>query len=666
MARTWGDEDGMFWTTPVKVGRTALGGNTERGPRQPVEFRMPAAPSGYVLPSVFPRFRYAKRITFDTETHDPDLKSLGPGVRRDGFIVGFSLKVEDQKGEYYPVRHKGGPNLDPAQMFGWLKEEMSTFRGELIGAHLLYDMDYSEQEGVKAPFAQWRDVQIAQPLLNENQRRYSLEHLAQQHLGTGKVESEMDRLYGEGWKKRMLHTHPGHVAPYAIGDVDLPEAILAKQKPLLLQEGLLNLFHMECRLLPMLLYMRRLGMRVDVERAGRFEEELAAKQKVLLDEIERRTGRRLSDTCHTSEVAALFDKQGIAYPLTHKGNATIVNEWLKAHPDPLCDLIVAARKIEKFKGTFVTGYIQDYEINGRLHAQFHPMRGDEFGTVSGRFSSSHPNLQNIPARDDELAPLVRQMFLPDEGMELWSRDYSQIEYRFLVHFAVLAKCIGALEAAQRYRDDPTTDFHVIAAELTGKPRKQAKNINFGVVYGMGKETMASNLGCSVAEADPILREFHARMPFMKSLYDMAANRAKDLGYVKTILGRKRRFDLFEPTKWGLKKRDDPALPLEAAQEKWGNVRRAFTHKSLNGVLQGSAADLIKKAMVDAWDAGLFGEGKPLRCHLTVHDELVGSKDKSKEATEAMRELDNIMTHAIPLKVPVLVSGSSGGNWDEAK
>ena len=347
-------------------------------------------------------------------------------------------------------------------------------------------------------------------------------------------------------------------------------------------------------------------------------------------------------------------------------------QWLEHHPHEIAQWIVAARKYAKFKSTFIEGYILDGHDNGLLRGQFHPLRSSEYGTVTGRFSSSNPNLQNIPVRDEVLGPLVRGLFIPLEGHRWWSKDYSQIEYRFLIHYAVLARCVGADVAQRMYQNDPTTDYHQMTADIIGwagkAGRKRAKNINFGLVYGMGIDKLAASIGLSRNEAQPVLDEYHTQTPYSKQLYNMAASRANDAGFVRTVLNRKRHFNMWESKKFFAAGEERPEpLPYEAAVAQYGeaNVKRAGSHKALNAVLQGSAADLVKLAMVTLKEAGLVGRGG-LPLHLTVHDELDGSENGSAEHAKMLKDVHEIMTHVLPLKVPVLAEGGSGPNWSEAK
>jgi DNA polymerase I-like protein with 3'-5' exonuclease and polymerase domains len=328
---------------------------------------------------------------------------------------------------------------------------------------------------------------------------------------------------------------------------------------------------------------------------------------------------------------------------------------------------MAIRKYDKLRGTFIESYILQSAVNGKVYGQFHPLRGDSNGTRSGRLASSTPNLQNLPSRDEELAPLVRGIFCPDPGHERWVKiDYSQIEYRFMIHYALGP---GSEEARTHFNTHPDTDYHemtldlvapaagwdISTAALRKKHRKPIKNINFGLIYGMGVDKLSRSLGLTAKEGKDLFAAYHRGVPFAKPTMDYAMSEAAESGTVSTILGRKSRFNLWEPATWGS---DTLALPYEEAILRYGNIRRAYTHKALNRRLQGSAADLMKMAMWKCWESGVFhATGVP---RLTVHDELDFSDPGGRR--EAFREMKRILETAIPLKIPVRADADAGPDW----
>ena len=265
------------------------------------------------------------------------------------------------------------------------------------------------------------------------------------------------------------------------------------------------------------------------------------------------------------------------------------------------------------------------------------------------------------------------MFIPDEGWDFWSADYSQIEFRLLVHLAVAYGVTGCEVPQRMYRDNPKTDFHVMVADLTKLPRKKAKGINFGLAFCMGEAKLAGQVGLvnpvtlePLPEAKVMLDQYHAQVPFVRAVSRAATDWARKHSYIATLLGRRSRFELFEPRNWVRGQKRPVALPEEQAKAAYGekNLVRALTHKALNRFTQGSAADIIKVAMVRAWEAGIFSEGTGLRLGLQVHDELDGSVERSARGKETLRALKDIMVNAIALHVPVMVETATGANWAE--
>jgi DNA polymerase I-like protein with 3'-5' exonuclease and polymerase domains len=662
------DSDGIFWVDQPedKVRGTYL------RPQPPIP------ETGWVTPKDFPRLDSAPYIALDTETWDPELLEHGPGWARGiGHIVGVSVAVEDAAW-YFPVRHTILPeqNMLPEAVFGWLRDTLANPNQPKIGANLMYDVGWLSEEKVPVVGPLW-DVQFAEALLDESSE-VALEVLAQRYLGLGK-ETELvyqwcADYYGGavGGRQRanLYRAPPSLVGPYAEADSRLPLRILAAQWPLLEREGLLDLFTMENGLIPLLIAMRRAGVSVSIPKA----EETAARltDKIVLEE------KRLKDligfevnTNAAESISQAFDQVGIKYGKTATGKPSFTKDFLAGIEHPLAETILEIRKCTKLRDTFIQSYIIDSAVNGKVYGQFHPLRGDSSGTRSGRLSSSTPNLQNLPARDEELAPLIRGIFIPDPGHENWVQvDYSQIEYRFLVHYALGA---GSDKAREQYVRDPDTDYHEWALDMVApiagwdisqkeerkRRRKPIKNINFGLVYGMGVPKLTRSLGLSAKEGKDLFAAYHHGVPFVRPTMDAAMAEAQNTGTITTILNRKSRFNLWEPKGWGT---DSIALPYEKAILTYGNIQRAYTHKGLNRKLQGSAADLIKMAMWKCWKDGIFDRtGVP---RLTVHDELDFSN--SGGHNEDFREMQHVLETAIPLKVPVKANPSVGPDWGHAK
>lgn len=629
----------------------------------------------------FPDLQNASIICVDVETYDPGLKENGPGAVRTGYIVGVAIAIPGHEW-YFPVAHEGGGNLDKKKVYKWLNEQLGTGIPK-TGANLAYDLIFLFNEGVQVsgPF---QDIQVAEPLLDEERFSYSLETLAQEYLGIGKDEDEMCAFirqhYGAkaGKEKEYIWKCPAHiVAPYAKMDVKLPILILEKQLPMLMEEGLMDIWEVECALLPILVRMHLNGVRVDVQYAEVLKVEWANK----LIELEK--GFAGINAGSSTQIAAELDKLGIPYPrhaptsaMLKKGitlgNPKLDSKTLATLEDqvPFLSAIREAKKYRHFLNTFIQGYILGSHVNGRVHAQFNQMKGDEFGTVTGRTSTSHPNLANIPnpEKDVYFSQKCRGMFLPEHGCEWLRFDLSQMEYRLMVHFASTLVGSGVEKALRMYQEDPNTDFHEMCAKLTGLTRKQAKNINFGLAYGMGNQKLAASLGVGMTEAKNILNKYHENAPFVRAVSNKASERAQARGYIMTIGGRRRRFNAWEPTKWVSaeeRAKDEefykPRRDKTEAIKLWGAVRRAHTHKAANAVMQGSNADYLKKAMVRGVEDGVTDV---LGMYLnTVYDELgmsIITGDPRHE--EAAAHMKHLMTSSYELNVPVLVSEGRGANW----
>jgi DNA polymerase I-like protein with 3'-5' exonuclease and polymerase domains len=601
-------------------------------------------------------------ISIDCETYDPGMQEdRGSGAHRDdGHLAGISVATEAGFAAYYPVGHESGPNLPKEPIVRWLKKELATPVPK-VGAHLLYDMGWLAREGIKLSGPTY-DIQIADPLIKER-FKYSLDVISKDWTGRGKTDDELDDFLKRNFggpksklKANIWRAPPDVVAPYAIDDAKLPLEIFAKQRLVLEKDGLWDLFVMESKLIPMLLAMRQRGVRVDLSRAERMRDQLKLEYQQLLAEIKRLTGHDV-DVWAAKSIGKVFDAEGIPYPLTPKTKQpSFTAEFLDSVDHPMAEKIVRARKVDKLVGTFLEGCILEGHYKGRVHCQFNQLKSEEGGAVSGRFSSSKPNLQFIPVRTDE-GRMLRRMFLADEGEVYWHKDYSQIEFRLLTEDAAALKLPGAQQIVEAYRTDPKTDFHEVIAQMAAIDRRRAKTINFGLAYGEGVAKLARQLGLSRDEAEAFIRGYHRKVPFMRPLMDYFTAQASKTGEIRTLMYRRRRFDL-----WESKRRATGEVFY--TPHRIPGSKRAFTYRALNARTQGGAADVMKKAMVDVWESGVCDVlGVP---QLTVHDELDGSFKDTKAGREALAELHHIMEHTVELSVPLKVDGSLGPNWGDCE
>lgn len=618
-------------------------------------------PTTWFPPVELPDLSAAKFLSIDLESKDPLLNEKGPGTfRKDNKIVGVAINTGDGYKQYFPVGHDHGQNLDKGVVFSWLKEELGRASQPKIGARLLYDMELLWAEGVTVRGPKY-DIQVAEALLDENKFRYNLDSIAEERLGKKKLNADLIRaaakykIKPEKVKQHMNIYLPEEVAPYALEDTELPLQIWAQQEQELRDQDLWPLFsEIEVPLLDCLLAMRIKGVPIDVAKAVQVGDKLKEDEEALREQLRRETGIEIQEWAAES-IAVAFDKAAIPYPRTPKTNApSFTQEWLAVHPAPLAKAILELRRLNRMRNVFIQNSLLGNVVNGRLHTQFHSVKHDDGGTVSGRFSSSDPNLQQIPSRHPVYGPLIRGLYIPEHGCRWCKCDYSQQEPRVTVHYAYVSGMPGAIEARDRYIRDPNTDYHTYVAELCACERRLAKDINLGLAYGMGIPKMALKLGLPVNETKVLFDTYHANVKYMKPLAQRLISLASTRGYIKTILGRRRRFDKWLPP--GYQEQKVAPLAYDAAVERWGlPLKRAFTHKALNGLIQGSSADMVKKAMVDYFSTGNVP-------HLTVHDELDDSITSGKQAAE----LKEIMLNAIKLEVPLKVDMFIEDNWGKCK
>ena len=610
-----------------------------------------APESNWSIPAIFPKFKDNERIAIDLETCDPHLLTSGPGwATNRGYVVGVGVATKDWKG-YFPIRHAGGGNLDEAVVLRWLQKTLSVSSREVIFHNALYDVGWLRREGVDVK-GKIFDTMFAAPIVDENRYSYSLDSLGQTYCGEKKDESLLQDAalaWGINPKSEMYKLHSKYVGPYGEQDAALTLKLYEKLRMELREQNLEPIYEIECRLIPLLLEMRWRGVRVDEQKAEDVSKNLSLQEQKLHIEIKRKYGEDVNLWANAS-LQKVFDKNNLAYPRTEKGMPSFQRQWLESHEHELPQMIVRARKLNKARTTFIDKMISEHAVNGRIHAEAHPLRSDAGGTVSGRFSYSNPNLQQVPARDPEIGNLIRSLFIPEEGCQWGVFDYSQQEPRLTVHYANTMGLIGAKDAVTAYRDK-NADFHQIVADMANIPRKQAKNINLGLSYGMGKEKLIKELGLGDTEAQALLTKYHEKVPFIRGLQDQCARVALDRGYIKTLAGRRCHFDL-----WEHKYDDSMPLPLEEARDKYGDVlKRSYTYKALNRLIQGSAADMTKLAMLGLWEEGIVP-------HVQVHDEV----DISIEDDEQAAKVSRIMENCVELAVPLVVDTELGASWGETE
>ncbi len=662
---------------------------TKTGSNSPIQLPLWAPSSEWRPPSLgdLPSsWRGIKRIAVDCETNDPYLKQLGIGVRRPCTVggsgmVGLSFAIEDGPKYYLPFRHEGGDNLPEVNVLAYLRDCLGEFDGELVGANLSYDLDYMWEEGIDTPnVRKYRDIQIADPLIYELHQSFSLQNICERYNLPGKSEDLLKAAadaFGVGAKDGMWRLPARYVGLYAEDDADLPLKVLRKQEREIDDGDLWDIYNLESDVLPVLVRMRRRGVRIDQDKLAQVEEWALEEEHQSLEIVFQETGVRINvgDVWKAGAIAPALQHLGVKLTTTSTGQPSIDKELLASIDHPVAKALAWARKTNKLRTTFGAS-IHKYMVNGRIHCTFNQIAreteaGDQKGVRYGRLSATDPNLQQQYSRET-FSDMWRSIYIPEEG-SLWaSNDYSQQEPRWTTHFAGEMDLPGARDACQKYHDEPDLDNHQFMADLTGLPRKHAKCVYLGLCYGEGGAKLCNDLGLptrwAVAtgrgrdrkvaffptheeaityrsnletpdfylwqaageEGQNVIDTFDNRAPFIRRAAKAAETRAKQRGFVMTAGGRRLHFP----------QRSDGSYD--------------WAHKAFNRVIQGTSADQMKKAMVEIDRAGYW-------MMLQIHDETANSVADRAEA-EAISE---IMSNVMPARVPFKVDIEIGPSWGEA-
>ena len=615
---------------------------------KPLQVPMFKPETEWVPPTHLPDLSDRKEIAIDLETRDPNLLTMGSGsVRGDGEVIGIAVAVEGWSG-YFPINHEGGGNMDRGLVLDWFEEVLHTdatkiFHNAMYDVSWIRSMGYQIRGGII-------DTLIAASLIDENRWGYALNTLGREYVGMGKNEKilqEAAKEWGINPKSEMWRLPAPLVGEYAEQDAVVTLKLWHALQHEISKQDLWDVFNMETNLFPCLVDMKFKGVRVDVAKAHATKTQLVVTEGELLRDIKKIAGFDV-EIWAAASIAKAFDTQKIPYDRTEKGSPSFTKNFLATHPAELPKLINEAREIKKANTTFIETILK-HEHKGRIHSDINQIRSDDGGTVTGRFSYSNPNLQQIPARHKELGPLIRSLFIPEQGHKWGCFDYSQQEPRIVVHFSSLLKLEGSSMIVDQYNNGEA-DFHQMIADMAGIERKQAKTINLGLMYGMGKNKLMAELGLLKEAAEDLIKTYHRKAPFVKMLSEAVTRRAEDSGKIRTIGGRLCHFDMWEPHGYGIKK----ALPhADALREHGPGIKRAFTYKALNKLIQGSAADMTKKAMLALYQEGVIP-------HIQIHDEL----DISVNSPEQIEKIINIMEDAVHLEVPNKVDYEEGDSWGD--
>jgi DNA polymerase I-like protein with 3'-5' exonuclease and polymerase domains len=612
------------------------------------------ASTEWSAPENYPDLKGYKYIAIDLETKDPNLKTRGSGaIQGMGEIVGFAIAVDGWSG-YYPIAHEGGGNMDRQKVLKWIKEVLETPATKIFH-NAMYDICWLKAYGFKIN-GMIVDTMVMASLIDENRFSFTLNSISFEFLREVKDEKalkEAAESFGLDAKAEMYKLPAMYVGNYAEKDAQLTLELFKTLSREIKKQNLENIYQLETELFPCLIEMKFKGVRVDVEKAHKLKQQLNTKEKQLLLEVKKHTGEEVEIWAARS-IAKVFDKLALPYELTSKSKLpSFTKNFLSEHPHPTIKLIAKAREINKAHTTFIDTILK-HQYKGRIHADINPIRSDQGGTVTGRFSYSNPNLQQIPARNKDLGPMIRSLFIPEVNHKWGCFDYSQQEPRLVVHYAAATEPIcfddSVIQIVEKFKND-SVDFHQTVADMADISRTQAKTINLGLFYGMGKNKLQAELGLTKVDADNLFNKYHENVPFVKDLMNRTSNHAQASGSIGTLLGRKCRFDKWEPNTFGM----HTPMTYEEAERTYGRgrIKRAFTYKALNKLIQGSAADMTKKAMLDLYKEGIIP-------HIQIHDEL----DISIESEEQAKKIIEIMENAVTLAVPNKVDFESGDTWGD--
>ena len=609
-----------------------------------------------------PAWTNAKRIGIDIETYDPTIIKLGPGEHRKGRIIGVSFAIEDGPAFYLPCGHPED-NVD-GDIFPYLLDQSKAFKGEVVGANLSYDLGYLFKAGITFPNSSWfRDIQIADPLIYELHLKYSLAALGER-WGVGVKNEDALREASDAYnvhpKAGMSNLPARFVGEYATDDAVLPLKVYEKQRAKLDEEDLWNVFNLESRVLPALVRMRQRGIKIDTDQLTKIEAWAEDEENEALSIIKDKTGYSIGfdNIWKATAVAPALEAIGVKLGKTEKGAPQIDKATLESIDHVVSEKVAWIRKVNKLRTTFAQS-IRVHMTNGRLHCGFNQLARDKGdggikGARYGRMSSEKPNIQQQPARDS-FAEMWRSIYVPDT--DDWAAcDYSSQEPRMMAHYAILEKCQGWKKIRDAYHQDPDLDSHTLLTQMVhgediiNSPdfktkRSECKVVYLGLCYSMGGAKLCHSLGLPTEikkvnerlmevagpEGREIIKQIDLGAPFVRQLSKRTEEVSSERGFIRTLANRRCRFPM----------------------DNLGNYD--WTHKALNRLIQGSAADQTKMAMVACDRAGV-----PLQ--IQVHDEL----GLSVESREQAKYVGELMRNCIQLEIPTKVDVEVGPNWGKAK
>ena len=610
----------------------------------------------WVTPIKLPYIPKDQAVAIDLETRDPNLDARGCGaVRGDGYVVGIAIGWVDGQ-VYLPLRHEGGVNMEVEPVIQFLRDTVDR-AAVVIFANAGYDLEwmrYGLGVEVRKPID---DVNLLDPLIDEELSSYSLDSIAYRRIGRKKDELLLRmaaQAYGVDPKADLWKLPAKYVGAYAEQDVRITWDTRAEQRKIILEKDLTRIARLETDLIKPMFEMRCLGIRIDVEKTLRLKQEMKIRSQQIQRDIDEAAGKEINVWSGES-LASACDILSIPYgrtpgtPFKPEGSPSFTRAFLESTDDTFLRSVAELREVSKLLRDFV-GKLPDWAYRGRIHPSWHQLTSDEGGTRTGRMACSKPNIQQVPARSPLWGKRIRELFIPDEGLKWAKMDYSQQEPRILVHYGLKTHGEGVERLADAYFTDPAADVYKTIASVAGVDRRQAKTITLGFIYGMGLDKLADQLGVSLVRAQEIKDAFDEAVPFVSQLAKDVMDKAMKKGEIRTLGGRVRHFDWWRP-------RQSVKMPVKGHKEAMKEfdtkvVFREYTYKALNSLVQGSAADQTKAAMLSIYQQ----DGKIP--YLAAHDELgYGVVDMS----EALH-LKSRAEKAMPLLVPMVAEVELKDSW----
>ena len=577
----------------------------------------------------------SKLIAFDTETN-----ALDP-LRAD--LVGISLAVRESEGYYIPVGHKTqSPQLPVDQVIAALTPVMTDPAIRKAGHNIKYDALVLSNYGLDVTPLSF-DTMIAEWLVDPASRNLGLKDMADTLLGISMTHIE--ELIGRGRDQLGMDVVPiTSAAPYAAADAEVTLRLVPLVQKRMEERKCVKIFEeIEMPLVPVLISMEREGISLDTAFFEKFSREMGKRLGELESEVYGQVGHafNLNSTQQLSRV--LFEDLKLDPPDRGKKTASghystsaaVLDELKGKHP--VVDLLLEYRELSKLKSTYLDSLpLQVNPRSGRVHTSF-----SQTGSVTGRLASSDPNLQNIPTRT-ELGRQVRLGFVAAPGYTLVSVDYSQIELRIVAHMAGDKAMLDAFREGQDiHATTAAAIYDIPLEEVTKDQRRHAKAINFGLIYGMSAFGLTRSTDLTLAEAENFVKDYFEHFPGVKKYLDNIRVTAARQGYVETMLGRRRYFpNLANPVNQMMRNREE--------------------REAINAPIQGTAADIMKIAMINVQDA-IVGSGLESRMILQVHDELVLEVPEN-ELEKTVKLVRRVMEEAYKLDIPLLTEARSGVNW----